>query len=296
MKIGDCVDHYEVIENALLYIENNLNEPLSLESVSMSCNVSKYYFHRLFSAIMGSSLNQYILSRRLNASVNLIQNNKNLSLTDIAYQLNFGTPSSYSRAFKNQYGISPNTLKNNKKTIALIDIPQVIKRTIKNINGDIVTDFTLTHFHSVQLSGIVFEVDLSTNDFKEKIRSNSKMLVDMIDETINTPCYIVYSNCQPNSTKFKVLVGIPHNIMIDKPNFFIVNVPQFFSARFKYFGDLLDIGEVFITDFARFLKISRQESEDADIELIQVFENIHDLNSDYHIAVPIKPLAIDSES
>ncbi|MBU9711677.1 helix-turn-helix domain-containing protein [Evansella tamaricis] len=286
------MEHFEVIEEALLHIENNLNEPLSLDSVSTTFNMSKYYFHRLFSAIMGCSLNQYILSRRLNTSVTLIQN-KNLSLTDIAYELNFGTPSSFSRAFKKQYGISPNILRKTGEALTLADIPPVIKRPIKNINGDIVTDFTLTNFDSIRLSGIAFEVDLSTSNFKEKIRSKTKMLVDSIDETISSPCYIIYSNCQPNSTKFKALVGISHHIESDQSNFFTVDVQQMFCAKFKYFGDLLDIGDVFITDFARFLKISKQETEDSDIELIQVFENIHHLDSFYHIVVPVKKLSND---
>ncbi|QDP42068.1 helix-turn-helix transcriptional regulator [Radiobacillus deserti] len=286
------MEHYKVIEESLLHIENNLQQPLSLESVSKTFNMSKYYFHRLFSAIMGCSLNQYTLSRRLNASVQYIQSG-NLSLTEIAYQLNFGTPSSFTRAFKSKYGISPSTLRKNGKTIALEDIPPVIKRPIKNINGDIVADFTLTNFKTTQISGIAFEVDLAESDFKEKIRSYSRMLVNSIDETISSSCFVIYSNCQPNSTRFKALVGIPQNLSINQPNYFTVDVQQFFCAKFKYYGDLLDIGDVFITDFARFLKISQQETEESDIELIQVFEDIHNLDSPYHIHVPIKKLSSD---
>ena len=33
------MDHYKVIENALIYIENNLNQPLSLDSVAKHLNV-----------------------------------------------------------------------------------------------------------------------------------------------------------------------------------------------------------------------------------------------------------------
>jgi AraC family transcriptional regulator len=288
------MEHYEVIEKSLLYIENNLQQPLSLESVSNSFNMSKYYFHRLFSAIMGCSLNQYILSRRLNASLQYIQNG-NLSLTEIAYQLNFGTPSSFTRAFKSQYGISPSSLRKDGKTIAPRDIPPVIKRPIKNINGDIVADFTLTKFNTAQISGVAFEVDLARSDFKETIRSYSRMLVNSIDETNSSSCCIIYSNCQPNSTQFKALIGIPQNQKINLPHYFTVEVPQFFCAKFKYFGDLLDIGDVFITDFARFLKISKQETEESDIELIQVFEDIHNLDTSYHIFVPIKKLSSDHD-
>ena len=58
----------------------------------------------------------------------------------------------------------------------------MVKRPIKNINGDIVTDFTLTEFETIRVSGIAFEVDLATDDYKKKIRSHSKMLLNNIDE------------------------------------------------------------------------------------------------------------------
>ncbi|MDN4494444.1 helix-turn-helix domain-containing protein [Ureibacillus aquaedulcis] len=288
------MEHYEVIEKALLYIDDHLEESLTLDSVASRFNLSKYYFHRLFSAMMNCSLNQYILSRRLNASLKLVQD-ENLSLTDIAYQLNFGTPSSFTRAFKRQYGIAPSMIRDKNETLPLAPVPSVVKRPIKNINGDIVSDFTLKEFEAVRLCGIAFEVDLATEDYKAKIRSHSKMLLNHIDKDINGSCYVVYSNCQPNSTRFKVLFGVPYDIQIDKPYYFTVDVPQIFCARFKYFGDLLDIGNVLITDFARFLKISKQESENSDIELIQAFEDIHHLDSAYHIYVPIKKQPIDSD-
>lgn len=289
------MDHYEVIESALIHIENNLDQPLSLESVANTFNMSKYYFHRLFSAMMGCSLNNYILSRRLNASLPFIQTD-NLPLTDIAYMLNFGTQSSFTRAFKRQYGTAPSSLRVKNLNILQSPVPSVVKRPIKNINGDIVTDFTLTELKSIRLSGIAFEVDLATDDYKTKIRSHSNKLLNDIDETVTGSCYVIYSNCQPNSTRFKVLFGIPNDIQIEKPFYFSVDLPQLFCAKFKYFGDLLDIGDVFITDYARFLKISRQEADDSHIELIQFFDDIHNLDSDYHIYAPIKKLTIDSDN
>ncbi|MUK88233.1 AraC family transcriptional regulator [Ornithinibacillus sp. L9] len=288
------MEHNEVIEDALMYIEENIHQSLTLESVSNHFNMSKYYFHRLFSAMMGDSLNNYILSRRLNASLPLIQNT-DISLTDIAYLLNFGTQSSFTRAFKRQYDIAPSTLRINDIAIPQVPIPSVVKRPIKNINGDVVTNFTLTEFETIRLSGIAFEVDLALDDYKTKIRSHSKMLLENIDETIHSPCYVVYSNCQPNSTHFKVLFGIPQDTQINKPYYFTVDIPQFFCAKFNYSGDILDIGDVFITDYARFLKITKQETEVSDIELIQSFDDIHNLESTYHIYTPIKKLPIDSE-
>ncbi|KWX87131.1 helix-turn-helix transcriptional regulator [Paenibacillus sonchi] len=288
------MDHNEVIERALIHIEGHLQQSLTVETVANTFNMSKYYFHRLFSAMMSCSLNQYILSRRLNASLTFIQN-KNRSLTDIAYQLNFGTQASFTRAFKRQYGVAPSSLKTGLTTLSPVPIPTVVKRPIKNINGDIVTDFTLTEFKETRISGIAFEVNLANDDYKEKIRAHSEMLLSHIDETIHGPCYVIYSNCQPDSTRFKVLFGIPSSIEIDKPYFFTVDVPQIFCARFNYCGEILDIGDVLKSDYARFLKISRQETAETDIELIQAFDDVHHLDSTYHIYAPIKKLPTDSD-
>ncbi|MCR2805456.1 helix-turn-helix transcriptional regulator [Paenibacillus soyae] len=288
------MDHNKVIERSLIHIEEHLQHPLTVESVAGAFNLSKYYFHRLFSAIMGCSLNHYILSRRLNASLAFIQNNKS-SLTDIAYQLGFGTQASFTRAFKRHYGVAPSSLKTGTTTIPPVPVPEVVKRPIKNINGDIVTDFTLTEFKETRVSGIAFEVDLANDDYKEKIRAHSKLLLSHMDGILNTPCYVIYSNCQPDSTRFKVLCGIPGSMEIDQPFYFTVDVPPIFCARFNYRGDLLDIGDVLKTDYARFLKISRQETAETEIELIQAFDNVHQLDSNYHIYAPIKKLPLDSD-
>ncbi|MVP00674.1 helix-turn-helix transcriptional regulator [Paenibacillus lutrae] len=288
------MDHHRIIEQALIHIEENLEQSLSVASVALNFNMSKYYFHRLFSAMMGCSLNQYILSRRLNASLSFIYDD-NRSLTDIAYQLNFGTQASFTRAFKQHYGVPPRSLRTGPKIVSPTPIPTVVKRPFKNINGDIVTDFTLTEFKETRISGIAFEVDLASDDYKKKIRSHSQMLLDHIDETIQGTCFVIYSNCQPDSTRFKVLFGIPSDLQIHKPFYFTVDVPTIFCAKFNYLGDLLDIGDVLKTDYARFLKISKQETGQSDIELIQVFDDVHNLDSSYHIYAPVKKLPDDLE-
>ncbi|CAM4479924.1 AraC family transcriptional regulator [Paenibacillus tarimensis] len=55
---GIFMDHYKVVERALLHIEDHLQQHLSVDSVAGTFNMSKYYFHRLFTAVMGCSLNQ----------------------------------------------------------------------------------------------------------------------------------------------------------------------------------------------------------------------------------------------
>lgn len=116
-------------------------------------------------------------------------------------------------------------------------IPSIVKRPIKNINGDIVTDFTLKEFKAVRVCGIAFEVDLATEDYKEKIRSHSKMLLNNIDKAINGACYVIYSNCQPNSTQFKVLFGIPMIFKLINP----ITLPLMYHKSFVLNSNILVI-------------------------------------------------------
>ncbi|MEK3884371.1 AraC family transcriptional regulator [Paenibacillus sp. PL2-23] len=291
------MEHHEVIERALRYIEDNLEQPLSLDAVADSSHMSKFYFHRLFSAMMGCSLKQYVLARRLNASLSLIQDGR-LSLTDIACRLGFGTPSSFTRAFRRQYGMAPSSLRGADSTLAAAPLPSVVQRAVKHIHGDVVSHFTLTELAPLSVSGLAFEVDLATDDYKFVIRAHARRLLDALPEgePLTGGCYVIYSNCQPGSTRFKVLCGIPHALELSMPNYFTVQVPPLFCARFQYRGDLLDIGDVFITDYARFLRITRLEREHCPIELIQQFDSPYQLDAAYHIYAPIQKLPLDAET
>lgn len=42
------MDHYKIIETSLAFIEDHIEEPLSVDLVSKKFNMSKFYFHRLF--------------------------------------------------------------------------------------------------------------------------------------------------------------------------------------------------------------------------------------------------------
>jgi len=290
------MDYYDLIEDSLSYIEEHLDKTLDLECVSNKLNVSRFYFHRIFSAVMGTSLNHYILSRRLNASLQMILK-ENVSLTDIAYALGFGTQASFTRAFKRHYGYPPSHARLKSINSEPIDIPQVIRRPFKNLNGTIVTEFNIAAFEGISLLGLAFEIDLSSDDYKTQIRSYVKELIDAANLPITTKSYLVYSNCQPNSSKFRALFGVPINLFSPDQiqqlqhrlsNLYPAKLPSMYCARFVYAGDLLDIGDVFKTDFAKTAHISRLEIPETDIELIQEFETITHIMSHYHILVPIK--------
>jgi len=89
----------------LEYIEEHIEEDLSLEKLADEFFVSKYHIAHVFKDNTGLSIHQYITKKRLGLCREAILGKMNISE---AYQMfGFGDYSSFYRAFKKEYGISP---------------------------------------------------------------------------------------------------------------------------------------------------------------------------------------------
>ncbi len=87
------------------YINNHLEEDLSLDRLADFFYVSKYHISHLFKDHMGISLHQYIIKKRLHASKNGILSG--IPLKTLIYQYGFHDYTSFYRAFKKEFGLSP---------------------------------------------------------------------------------------------------------------------------------------------------------------------------------------------
>lgn len=87
------------------YIEEHLEEDLSLDTLSQKFFVSKFHIAHVFKDNIGMSIHQYITKKRLSLCKEAIAGKR--SITEIYHTFGFGDYSSFYRAFKKEYGISP---------------------------------------------------------------------------------------------------------------------------------------------------------------------------------------------
>lgn len=95
------------INQVTTYINDHLQQTLSLEALARVAGFSPYHFHRLFKKETGETLNEFVTRRRLERAIALMKASRRLSLTQIAIECGFSELSDFSRAFKQRYGISP---------------------------------------------------------------------------------------------------------------------------------------------------------------------------------------------
>lgn len=100
-------EEYTVRINRVIdYIESNLAKDLSLEELAGVAHFSSFHFHRIFSAMVGETLNSFVKRLRIEkAAVMLVQNPRE-SITDIALECGFSSPSTFARSFQEYFRMS----------------------------------------------------------------------------------------------------------------------------------------------------------------------------------------------
>ena len=97
------------IADTLSFINENPSADLSVDALAERVFLSRYYFMRLFSEQTGSSVHAYVSQRRLLYASHLIR--EGTPAARAAAESGFGDYSSFHRAFRKTFGISPGQLK-----------------------------------------------------------------------------------------------------------------------------------------------------------------------------------------
>ena len=96
-------------------IESNLaNEDLSVDDIYKGLGISKIQLYRKTKALLGFSVNDYILSVRLQKAKYLLMN-EDLTISEVAYKVGFSTQAYFSTVFKSKFSVTPSEFKESSK-------------------------------------------------------------------------------------------------------------------------------------------------------------------------------------
>ena len=101
------IGYEKLINKTEDYIEENLTEKITLDMLAKYLNISKYYYHHIFSKNSNETIKEFITRVKMERSAIYLVFNKSISITDIALKYGYGDSSSYNKAFKKFFGVNP---------------------------------------------------------------------------------------------------------------------------------------------------------------------------------------------
>ena len=109
-----------LINKAEDYIENHLSEKITLSDMAHNLGISEYHFHRIYRKNGAETLNQFITRIKMERSAIYLVVNRKIMITEIAFRYGYNDSSSYNRAFRKHFGLSPTAFrKEQEKSIIL---------------------------------------------------------------------------------------------------------------------------------------------------------------------------------
>jgi AraC family transcriptional regulator len=95
------------MQRVLDYIDQHLDEDLTLQTLSGVAAFSQHHFHRQFKAVFGITLHRYVQLLRMRHASYRLAFRPDHTVTDIAMDVGYEAPEAFARAFKQRFGQAP---------------------------------------------------------------------------------------------------------------------------------------------------------------------------------------------
>lgn len=206
------MDMLKGMNEALNYIEENLDNHISLKEVAKRAFSSEYHFKRLFSLLSGITISEYIRRRRLTMAA-LELKDPNVKVIDVAMKYGYHSPDSFSRAFQNFHGVTPSVAR--KLEQSLKAYPRMAFQL--TIQGGVEMKYRIVEKEAFQVVGVKYNVEIVNEilspTYEDMITAISETTMKEL-ESISTkePCGIVhvsanYSENENGKATFEQYIG-----------------------------------------------------------------------------------------
>ena len=141
------MDWLENWNQALDYLEENLDREIKLEELGRLAGCSAYHFQRMFSYLAGVPLKEYIRRRRMTrAAADLRAGEKVL---EVALRYGYDSPTAFNRAFQAIHGVAPSLAK--QDGVKLKAFPRIRFKFV--LKGDVEMEYQIVRKDAFRIVG-----------------------------------------------------------------------------------------------------------------------------------------------
>ena len=220
----------ECIGEAINYIEENIKQELTIESIAKKALISPFYFQKGFAMLCGFTVSEYIRCRRLAlAGSELVASDE--KLIDIAIKYGYDSPDSFTKSFTRFHGATPTAVRKNGAMIKSF-APLKIKFALE---GGYSMDYKIVEKDAFTVIGMsrVFQYENAMEDVP-------KLWTEFLNAGKgNNICgmYGINIDESMSGNKFEYLIADNYNAAMDIPEGYVTKViPKFTWAVFTCKG------------------------------------------------------------
>lgn len=112
MKKQTLQKRTKIANDIMFYIYTHIDTHIDIEELSYDLQISKFHMQRIFKEEFGKNIYESIKSIRLQKAANLLLTNKYSTISNIANLCGYSSQSSFIKAFKQRFDMSPKQWKN----------------------------------------------------------------------------------------------------------------------------------------------------------------------------------------
>lgn len=278
--------HYENIQRAIDYIEENLKSDLDMNEVIRCSGYSITHFYRIFQAMVGSSLKEYITKRRLSSAAIEIATSKK-RLIEIAVDYGYNSQEVFTRAFFRLYHMTPGKYRKDQIRIRLYEKCNVYQKTLANMKYFIESKIILEkEFKLVGMERIVKPGGMEIQELWKQFSARKKE----IKNGINMQQSLGLCEYMPDITdesEFKYMACVEVTDIQEMPKDMSTKViPCMKYAVFSHIGEMITLKETYSRIYGAWLPFSNCEL--AEMDTIEVYGEDENKRSTLEIYIPLK--------
>ncbi|KPI50096.1 AraC family transcriptional regulator [Clostridioides difficile] len=289
------MDYLKYFEKAVVYIENNLKENITVNDVAKESGYSYYHLTRLFKSMFGESVGSYIKKRRLvNSTKELLYSEK--KIIDIAIDSGFESSEAFSRAFKSIYKVSPMEYRKNRIDVFVGKKKKLELDFMKHLMENITIKPVIKEIDEIMVIGIRDNVILEDNSLPN-LWEKFKKVHHIVPNTL--PSRRAFGICEATSKihlvsenmEFNEIIGFEVSSYEYIPNSFVAKtITGGKYAVFTHIGSLESLDKTYEYIWGTWFLSSKDEIDiREDFEVYdERFLGPDNMDSQIDIYIPIK--------